>query len=97
MQWLLCTAPRGHARPDDEPRPVPRPQVPRKDRAGVSSTLGQLPNHWHDRITAYRHLEWRPEVARRVFVTVTAAPTHFATGRGAQAFSVPLLNSDADF
>jgi len=83
MQRLLCTAPRGHAHPDDEPRPVPRAQVPGKNGARVPTTPGQLPDHGHDRVAAHRHPERRPKVARRVFVVVVAAAAHFTAGRGA--------------
>lgn len=44
IQRLLCTAPRRYAHSDDELRPVPRAQVPRKDRAGILSAFVQLPN-----------------------------------------------------
>lgn len=91
MQRLLCTAPRGHAHPDDEPRPVPRPQVPRKDRAGVPPALGQLPDQRHDGFTAHRHAERRPKVACGVFAAVVAATAHFTAGRGAQASHHPPL------
>jgi hypothetical protein len=86
VQWLLCAASRRHAYSDDEPRPVPRVQVPRKDGAGVPSALGQLPDHWHDGVTAYRDPEWRPKVARRVFVAVVAAAAYSPVGRGTQFF-----------
>lgn len=84
IQRLLCTAPRRYAHSDDEPRAVPRAQVPRKDRAGVPSTFGQLPNQRLKRVTAYRHLEWGPKVARRVFGAVVTATAHPTTGRSTQ-------------
>lgn len=84
MQRLLCAAPRRHAHSDDEPRPVPRAQVPRKDRTGVPSALGQLPDQWLDRLTAYWDLKRRPKVARRVFCVIVAATAHSTARRGTQ-------------
>jgi len=80
MQRLLRTAPCRYAHSDNEPRPVPRAQVPREDRAGVPSAFGQLPNQRLKRVTAYRHLEWGPKVARRVFGAVVAETAHPTTG-----------------
>ena len=87
MQRLLCAAPRRHAYSDDEPRSVPRAQVPREDRAGVSPALGQLPDHRLDGAAAYRDLERRPKVTRRVLGAVVAAAAHPTAGRGALSFA----------
>lgn len=84
MQRLLCAASRRHAYSNDEPRPVPCAQVPRKNRAGVPSAPGQLPNQRLDGFTAYRYPEWRPKVARRIFGVVIVTPAHSTAGRGTQ-------------
>ena len=93
MQRLLCTVPHGHAHPDDEPRPIPRAQVPRKIGARVPTMPRQLPDHRHDRVAAHRHPELSPKVARRIFVVVVVAATHLTVGRGANRSAAVLVRA----